>query len=421
MAPPGAIIRLPAGHGEQTLHPWHRIIYQEDAQIDDHPSGLAQAGAKDFPAHAIGSLKREVAMAATGWGGPACGHHGRDESIVHQSKIAFRSDFRRRQPGCDHDHAGGEDDCSAACHPAMNRHRVGLGMGDVAFPFRILMTADDQAHVLGIEHAQPGAGGIEDGFTQGIQGAAGISRDQVGFGFNEAGHVGEIVWAGGTRQSRRFLRISEGDTTPSLQTESIPGDPMPIPRLPPREFATVLGQGLPLSVVDVRTAKEFAACHVLGAVNLPLDQVSIEAVAALRRGPGPIYLLCQSGVRATAAGERLAAAGMTEVVVVDGGTAGCVQAAIPVLRSGGSVFSLERQLRTIIGLGVCTGALLAWSVHPAWIGLSAFFGAGLVFAGVTDLCPLGLLLARMPWNRSPVVSPGLVGTVAAKGSPACCP
>jgi hypothetical protein len=34
--------------------------------------------------------------------------------------------------------------------------------------------------------------------------------------------------------------------------------------------------------------------------------------------------------------------------------------------------------------------------HPA----RAFVGAGPVFAGLTDICAMGLLLARMPWNRS---------------------
>ena len=29
---------------------------------------------------------------------------------------------------------------------------------------------------------------------------------------------------------------------------------------------------------------------------------------------------------------------------------------------------------------------------------AAFIGAGLVFAGVTDTCGMGMLLARMPWN-----------------------
>jgi len=47
---------------------------------------------------------------------------------------------------------------------------------------------------------------------------------------------------------------------------------------------------------------------------------------------------------------------------------------------------------------VLTGVLLAIFVHPYFIGLSAFVGAGLVFAGITDWCGMGLLLAKLPWN-----------------------
>jgi hypothetical protein len=43
--------------------------------------------------------------------------------------------------------------------------------------------------------------------------------------------------------------------------------------------------------------------------------------------------------------------------------------------------------------------LLGWFVEPLFVFLSAFVGAGLVFAGVTDTCGLGLLLAKAPWNR----------------------
>jgi hypothetical protein len=32
-------------------------------------------------------------------------------------------------------------------------------------------------------------------------------------------------------------------------------------------------------------------------------------------------------------------------------------------------------------------------------GLSAFIGAGLVFAGITDTCGMGMMLSRMPWNQ----------------------
>ena len=66
---------------------------------------------------------------------------------------------------------------------------------------------------------------------------------------------------------------------------------------------------------------------------------------------------------------------------------------------GKKTISLERQVRIAAGLLVCLGALLGWLIHPALIALSAFVGAGLVFSGITDTCGMGLLLARMPWNR----------------------
>ncbi|HET6424532.1 MAG TPA: DUF2892 domain-containing protein [Planctomycetaceae bacterium] len=61
--------------------------------------------------------------------------------------------------------------------------------------------------------------------------------------------------------------------------------------------------------------------------------------------------------------------------------------------------SLERQVRIAAGSLVLIGVVLAWMVHPYLIRLSAFVGAGLVFAGITDTCGMGMLLARMPWNQ----------------------
>jgi hypothetical protein len=49
---------------------------------------------------------------------------------------------------------------------------------------------------------------------------------------------------------------------------------------------------------------------------------------------------------------------------------------------------------------VLIGLALAWAVHPAFIALSAFVGAGLVFAGITDTCGMAMMLAKMTWNRS---------------------
>ena len=61
--------------------------------------------------------------------------------------------------------------------------------------------------------------------------------------------------------------------------------------------------------------------------------------------------------------------------------------------------SIERQVRIIAGSLVLIGMVLGWFVRRGFFGLAAFVGAGLVFAGVTDFCSMGLLLAKLPWNR----------------------
>ena len=48
---------------------------------------------------------------------------------------------------------------------------------------------------------------------------------------------------------------------------------------------------------------------------------------------------------------------------------------------------------------VLLGLILSASLAPAWIALSWFVGAGLVFAGLSGSCGLAKLLALMPWNR----------------------
>jgi len=45
--------------------------------------------------------------------------------------------------------------------------------------------------------------------------------------------------------------------------------------------------------------------------------------------------------------------------------------------------------------------LLAWMVSPLFVGLTAFVGLGLVFAGLSGWCGMARLLAVLPWNRVP--------------------
>ncbi len=169
----------------------------------------------------------------------------------------------------------------------------------------------------------------------------------------------------------------------------------------PAELQKLLTAQPDLSLIDVRTPVEFAEVHVPQARNIPLDQVNPGELA----GPGqmrkdqPVYLLCRSGQRATKAAEKFAQDGFAEPVVVEGGTLAWIEAHLPVTRGQTRVISLERQVRIAAGSLVLAGVLLGWFVHPGFLGLSAFVGAGLVFAGITDFCGMGMLLARMPWNK----------------------
>lgn len=176
---------------------------------------------------------------------------------------------------------------------------------------------------------------------------------------------------------------------------------MMIETLSAAELQKRLLGGEAVAVIDVRTPVEFDEVHAPSAVNIPLDRVSKEALttAGCMECSQPVYLLCRSGQRAAKAAEKLLACGFSKPVVVTGGTLAWIEAGLPVTRGTTKVISLERQVRIAAGALVFTGAILAHFVHPGFVWLAAFVGAGLVFAGVTDFCGMGLLIARMPWNR----------------------
>ncbi len=151
-------------------------------------------------------------------------------------------------------------------------------------------------------------------------------------------------------------------------------------------------------LLDVRTPAEYAQVHVPEAVLLPLHELEPTRVAALARGKSGCVVLCRSGSRARQAAEKLRAAGVPRVAVVEGGMQAWEAAGLPVNRGRGGI-SLERQVRMAAGALVLVGVGLGVWVAPAWLGLAAFVGAGLVFAGATDTCGMALILARMPWNN----------------------
>lgn len=178
---------------------------------------------------------------------------------------------------------------------------------------------------------------------------------------------------------------------------------MSIPSITPEELHARQSRGGRGELIDVRTPAEFRASHAAGARLIPLDRLDPAAVLAARAPADvdqPLYVICRSGSRGRQACERFAAAGFRGAVNVEGGTAGWARAGLPVVR-GQTTISLERQVRIAAGALVVLGVALGVVVHPYLLGIAGVVGVGLVFAGVTDTCGMGLALARMPWNRGP--------------------
>lgn len=190
----------------------------------------------------------------------------------------------------------------------------------------------------------------------------------------------------------------------------------------PQQLAQLQDSGQAVELIDVRTPAEYREIHIPFARNMPLDRLDMSSLKAV--ADQPLYVVCRSGNRAQQACDRILAAGQTNVVNVEGGTMAWEAAGLPVVR-GKKTMSLERQVRIAAGALVVTGTALGYFVHPVWLGLAAFVGCGLVFAGITDTCGMGMMLAKMPWNQvsdtpssaAPITTPAGSSSTSAGG---CC-
>lgn len=168
-----------------------------------------------------------------------------------------------------------------------------------------------------------------------------------------------------------------------------------------QELFVLHQQGNDIDLIDVRMPVEYQEAHIPFAKNSPLNQLEPSKLMATRTDVDtPLFVICQKGGRSKMACDQLAAAGFADQVInVLGGTLAWEMSGQPVER-GKKTISLERQVRIAAGSLALLGAILAATVHPNFIALSGFIGAGLLFAGITDTCGMGMLLAKMPWNQT---------------------
>lgn len=86
------------------------------------------------------------------------------------------------------------------------------------------------------------------------------------------------------------------------------------------------------TIVDVRDAAEFATGHLPNARNIPLADLDSRIGELDKLKSKSVVVVCQSGARASAAAGKLAKAGFTDVVNLDGGIAAWKTAGLPLAK-----------------------------------------------------------------------------------------
>nr|WP_229224914.1 rhodanese-like domain-containing protein [Duganella violaceicalia] len=86
------------------------------------------------------------------------------------------------------------------------------------------------------------------------------------------------------------------------------------------------------TIVDVRDATEFAAGHLPEAKNIPLGELSNRLGELEKFKTKSVVVVCKTGARASSAAAKLAKAGFTDVVNLDGGVAAWQKAGLPLAK-----------------------------------------------------------------------------------------
>jgi rhodanese-related sulfurtransferase len=164
----------------------------------------------------------------------------------------------------------------------------------------------------------------------------------------------------------------------------------------PARAAELMRKGAVL--IDIREADEHAREHIPGSRHHALSRIDKDT--PVRQGDDVLVFHCRSGARTKTNAPKLAAAAPAcKTYILEGGIDAWKKAGLPVQLDRSQPIDIMRQVQIVAGSLILLGAALGLTLTPAFYGLSAFVGAGLLFAGVGGFCGMARILALMPWNR----------------------
>lgn len=176
------------------------------------------------------------------------------------------------------------------------------------------------------------------------------------------------------------------------------GEAAGIKMVSPKDTRDLLAKDPDARLLDVRSVLEYADSHIKDSINIPIDGL-MSKIEELRRQNKKYIVFCRTGNRSPMAADMLIQSGIHGVKVMEGGMTRWQKERLAVIK-GVSGISLERQVRIIAGSLILTGILLSLFLHKAFIAISIFVSCGLIYAGITDNCLMGMLLMKLPYNKN---------------------
>ncbi len=152
-------------------------------------------------------------------------------------------------------------------------------------------------------------------------------------------------------------------------------------------------------IIDVRDINEFNAENIETAANIPLSSIICSEIND-KFGDKTTIIQCLTGKRAEIAYNQLKKENPNKsYLILEGGIKGWADAGLPTNKSNKkATISLMRQVQIVVGGCVLLGSI-ASLFNNGFIWIPLFFGAGLLFAGLSGFCGMMLLLEKAPWNK----------------------
>ena len=151
-------------------------------------------------------------------------------------------------------------------------------------------------------------------------------------------------------------------------------------------------------LIDVREQVEHASACIECATLLPLSNLHNLELPEFKNKKVVVH--CRSGKRSQQACELFFDKHPeVDFYNLDGGIIAWQIEGQQVKKNSKKVLPLDQQVQLTIGLVLLISVLIAFVISINFIVIPALVGLGLVFAGLTGNCYLGLLLAKMPWNQ----------------------